>query len=127
MGSRNRFAQLTLVCFPACFLQTPTIETVASPHLPEMQRFEDQVLEMDTQEIVNISPWEISWVANQGDVIYFKVKDPTSGGQGGASYPGGITKLVDMKIIYKGEIIASLQQYFTHTNDGCHIYATTVP
>ena len=81
----------------------------------------------EIQEIINTSEWETSWVANSGDVIYFKVKDPASGGQGGAGYPGGITKLVDMNIIYKGEIIASLQQYFTHTNDGCHIYATTVP
>jgi len=81
----------------------------------------------EIQEIINTSLWEISWVANQGDRIYFKVKDPTSGGQGGAGYPGDITKLVDMKIIYQGEIIASLQKYFTHTNDGCYIYSTTVP
>ena len=66
-------------------------------------------------------------MANQGDRIYFKVKDPTSGGQAGASYPGGITKLVDMKIVFKDEVIAPLQQYFTHTNDGCYIYSTTVP
>jgi hypothetical protein len=100
---------------------------VNSECIPFQVQYEKTYSGNEIQEIVNTSPWEISWIAQQGDVIYFKVKDPTSGGQGGASYPAGITKLVDMKIVYKDEIIASQQQYFTHTNDGCYIYATTVP
>lgn len=100
---------------------------VNSECIPFQVQYEKTYSGNEIQEIVNTSPWEISWIAQQGDVIYFKVKDPTSGGQGGASYPGGITKLVDMKIVFKDEVIAPLQQYFTHTNDGCYIYSTTVP
>tara|TARA_B100000795_G_C22673778_1_gene388992 strand:- start:48 stop:524 length:477 start_codon:yes stop_codon:yes gene_type:complete len=100
---------------------------VNSECVPFQVQYEKTSSSNEIQELINTSAWETSWIANQGDRIYFKVKDPTSGGQGGAGYPGGITKLVDMKIIYKGEIIASMQQYFTHTNDGCYIYSTTVP
>ena len=114
-------------CQSNCFAENSIRLQVNSECIPFQVQYKKTYSGNEIQEIINTSPWETSWVANPGDVIYFKVKDPASGGQGGVSYPGGITKLVDMKIIYKGEIIASMQQYFTHTNDGCYIYSTTVP
>lgn len=100
---------------------------VNSECIPSQVQYKKTYSGNEIQEIINTSPWETSWVANSGDVIYFKVKDPTSGGQGGAGYPGGITKLVDMKIIYKDDIIGSAQKFFSHDNDGVYIYSTTVP
>jgi hypothetical protein len=76
--------------------------------------------------IVDSNYWDTSWIAQQDDNIYIRVEDPTPG-FGVDNYPNSILKLVEIKIIYKDNIIGSAQKFFSHDNDGVQIYSTTVP
>jgi len=78
------------------------------------------------QELVSNNYWDTSWIAQQNDNIYIRVEDPTPG-FGVDNYPNGIVKLVEIKIIYKDDIIGSAQKFFSHDNDGVYIWSTTVP
>ena len=75
------------------------------------------------QEIVNSNYWDTSWIAQQGDNIYIRAEDHIPDN----NYPNGILRLVEIKIIYKDDIIGSAQKFFAHDNDGVYIYSTTVP
>jgi len=75
------------------------------------------------QEIVNSNYWDTSWIAQQGDNIYIRAEDHIPDN----NYPNGILRLVEIKIIYKDDIIGSAQKFFSHDNDGVYIYSTTVP
>ena len=75
------------------------------------------------QEIVNSNYWDTSWIAQQGDNIYIRAEDHIPDN----NYPNGILRLVEIKIIYKDDIIGSAQKFFSHDNDGVYIWSTIVP
>jgi hypothetical protein len=126
-GTGQGFYTSLSACQSNCFTGNSglLVIEVNSECVPFRVEYEKTSSSNEIQELItNANNWSLSWTAQQGDRIYIKVKDPASGGQPGAGYPGGITKLVDIKILYKDEIIASVLKYFTHTNDGEYIYAT---
>ena len=96
---------------------------VNSECVPFQVEHSDYAFGTHYQEIVNSNYWDTSWIAHQGDNIYIRAEDHIPDN----NYPNGILRLVEIKIIYKDDIIGSAQKFFSHDNDGVYIYATTVP
>jgi len=75
------------------------------------------------EEIVSANYWSFSWVGKERDEVFLMVEDISSSG----SYPNGVTKLVEINVSYKDEIIASAVELFDHTNDRCMIDGVSIP